>query len=79
MPLYFDENGNYIEQTEINPVTMPDGETAMSLQSTNSKTITVKWGDTNCTSNENGSVEFDNQYGHFSLGYITEYTIDLDE
>ena len=79
VPLYFDENGNYIEQTEINPVTMPDGETAMSLQSTNSKTITVKWGDTNCTSNENGSVEFDNQYGHFSLGYITEYTIDLGE
>lgn len=75
----FDEDGNYIEGLPMNPIDMPDGEWASACVSTDSKTLTIKVGDKNCQSNENGSVEFDDQYGHQSFGYITEFTLDLDE
>ena len=75
----FDENGNYIEGLPINPIDMPDGEWASASVSTDSKMLTIKVGDKNCQSNENGSVEFDDQYGHHSFGYITEFTLSLDE
>ena len=75
----FDEDGNYIEALPMNPIDMPDGEWASASVSTDSKKLTIKVGDKNCESNENGSVEFDDQYGHQSFGYITEFTLDLDE
>ncbi|MDO4864322.1 MAG: hypothetical protein Q4A05_09160 [Ruminococcus sp.] len=75
----FDEDGNYIEGLPMNPIDMPDGEWASASVSTDSKTLTIKVGDKNCQSNENGSVEFDDQYGHQSFGYITEFTLDLTE
>ena len=75
----FDEDGNYIEGLPMNPIDMPDGELASACVSTDSKTLTIKVGDKNCQSNENGSIEFDDQYGHQSFGYITEFTLDLDE
>ncbi len=75
----FDEDGNYIEALPINPIDMPDGEWASASVSTDSKTLTIKVGDKNCQSNENGSIEFDDQYGHQSFGYITEFTLDLGE
>ena len=77
--VYFDEDGNYIEPLELDPIDMPDGTIAAASNSTDSKTITVKWCDKNCGSNELGSVEFDNFYGHYSFGYITEYTIDISD
>ena len=49
------------------------------ISMTDSKTLTIKVGDKNCQSNENGSIEFDDQYGHQSFGYITEFTLDLSE
>ena len=75
----FDEDGNYIEPLPMNPIDMPDGEWASASVSTDSKTLTIKVGDKNCQSNENGSIEFDDQYGHQSFGYITEFTLDLSE
>ena len=75
----FDEDGNYIEGLPMNPIDMPDGEWASASVSTDSKTLTIKVGDKNCQSNENGSIEFDDQYGHQSFGYITEFTLDLTE
>ncbi|MBP5362091.1 MAG: hypothetical protein J6Y71_03560 [Ruminococcus sp.] len=75
----FDDDGNYIEGLPINPIDMPDGEWASACVSTDSKTLTIKVGDKNCQSNENGSIEFDDQYGHRSFGYITEFTLDLSE
>ena len=79
MMFVFDEDGNYIEGLPMNPIDMPDGEWASASVSTDSKTLTIKVGDRFCQSNENGSVEFDDQYGHHSFGYITEFTLDLDE
>jgi hypothetical protein len=75
----FDEDGNYIEPLPMNPIDMPDGEWASASVSTDSKTLTIKVGDKNCQSNGNGSIEFDDQYGHQSFGYITEFTLDLSE
>lgn len=73
----FDEDGNYIAPLGFDPVQMADGKWASASLPTDSKTITMKVGDKNCTSNELGSIEFDNKYGHQSFGYITELTLDL--
>lgn len=75
----FDEDGNYIDWLDMDSVLMEDGTWLSAYQSTDSKTITIKFGDKNCESNELGTVEFDNIYGHYSFGYITELTIDISE
>jgi hypothetical protein len=74
---FFDENGNYLEPLEMSDIDMENDEWAYAIASTDSKTITVKWGDKNCSSNENGSVEFYDAYGYESFGYITELTLDI--
>lgn len=78
MAVLFDENGKAIQPLGMNPVDMGDGKLASACVPTDSKKITVKFCDKNCSSNEKGSVEWDDKmYGHYSFGYITELTLDL--
>ncbi len=77
MCIVFDDKGNFIEPLSMDPIKMGDNEWAAASVSTDSSYLTIKWCDKNCESNENGSVEYDDQYGHHSFGYLAEMTLDL--
>lgn len=79
LAMLFDENDKPIQSLAMDPVDMGDGKLATACIPTDSKKTTVKFCDKNCTSNEKGSVEWDDMmYGHYSFGYITELTLDLE-
>lgn len=79
LAMLFDENGKPIQPLAMDPVDIGGGKLASACVPTDSKKITVKFCDKNCTSNEKGSVEWDDMmYGHYCFGYITELTLDLE-